>query len=640
MKSDAVCKVLKSLIIICCLAGISALMADFSVRAAIGVVRKEAASPDSASKKEASPGNASYARPLSGQLGSTLSTPSESLKDDEKAVSGGEKEFREWFEEQKDGETFQLTDNIVWEGGIMTSSCELNIDMNGYGFIIPANVYMGISGTVTFKGSTGMPIFTVERGGGLLLNEGVILEVDNGCGILVNGNLVSGSQGDTFLGIDRTKIRVSGSEGVGIKAQGSILLEHADIELEDGACGLKAGRDAAGYLSWIRGDGMSIIAGETVVSDTSTFDPLPVKAEIIKRDIQLDLNTVRFVNRENFPGLLEERQLYILSSPGYPVRTELVEVDWDISEVDFTVPGTYQAVAWPHQLFDEASNLIFPTETVPIVVTDPNKIYLQDITRLGDKYYAVLYEKLPEDQELQLYFSADDGKNWDVWPVSGKVDNRRYLMEGRPDHDRDYLFQVEAVNGGEIRRSNILEIHIETDGTTNCTGNRDDSRRDEPEEEIKIPESQGALGEAEDTAVTAASGMKKEAGELAKETVGNDQVPLDRREVRETFGSVSVRNTAPDSNTETELQKEAAEEFKQNSSKTMNSETSNSEEEDLSAETEIEDVTQSEAGEERESISENRKQRSGYTAEVQMLLPLLLVGGISGLVYYRVQKNG
>ena len=370
------------------------------------------------------------------------------------------------------------------------------VDMNGYGIVVPGEAMLEISGPILFEG---------EPGPGGLFRTGGQLMLKNGAEIWAKGSGAVGilcveqdGQVPEFHGEDAF-VRVSGPESVGIDWQSEAEIQVEGIYiLAEGAesVGVRCGGDVFLKRCRVTAEGEAVSAAGEIRADLAELVPFPEVTQAIHRkamgDARLQENGISL----EAGSTLEQLRQGLGSGASYIFydvdRTQAsfgqeMAVVWENIPQDISRPGVYTVVCRPAGIPDWLA-VELPEFQVPIRVVEPGRPHIQEIFRMEETVAFRYFRQITGAESIRLLCSADDGKTWgDVADMQGCeaiVTSDLASLEGLEMNNR-YLFKL-SVTGGPMEGESMAVpfSFFEHDADRNGQGDRDGDDRDDKGDQL------------------------------------------------------------------------------------------------------------------------------------------------------------
>lgn len=370
------------------------------------------------------------------------------------------------------------------------------VDMNGYGIVVPGEAMLEISGPILFEGEPG-PGGLFRIGGQLMLKNGAEIwaKGSGAVGILCveqDGQVPEFHAEDAF-------VRVSGPESVGIDWQSEAEIQVEGIYiLAEGAesVGVRCGGDVFLKRCRVTAEGEAVSAAGEIRADLAELVPFPEVTQAIHRkamgDARLQENGISLEAGSTLEQLRQELgsgASYIF----YDVdRTQAsfgqeIAVVWENIPQDISRPGVYTVVCRPAGI-PEWLTVELPEFQVPIRVVEPGRPHIQEIFRMEETVAFRYFRQITGAESIRLLCSADDGKTWrDVADMQGCeaiVTSDLASLEGLEMNNR-YLFKL-SVTGGPMEGESMAVpfSFFEHDADRNGQGDRDGDDRDDKGDQL------------------------------------------------------------------------------------------------------------------------------------------------------------
>ena len=370
------------------------------------------------------------------------------------------------------------------------------VDMNGYGIVVPGEAMLEISGPILFEGESG-PGGLFRTGGQLVLKNGAEIwaKGSGAVGILCleqDGQMPEFHADDAF-------VRVSGPESVGIDWQSEAEIRAEGIYiLAEGAesVGVRCGGDVFLKRCRVTAEGEAVSAAGEIRADLAELVPFPEVTQTIHRkamgDARLQENGISLEAGSTLEQLRQELgsgASYIF----YDVdRTQAsfgqeMAVVWENIPQDISRPGVYTVVCRPAGI-QEWLAVELPEFRVPIRVVEPGRPHIQEIFRMEETVAFRYFRQITGAQSIRLLCSADDGKTWqdaaDMQGCEAIVTSGLASLEGLEMNNR-YLFKL-SVTGGPMEGESMAVpfSFFEHDADRDGQGDRDGDDRDDKGEQL------------------------------------------------------------------------------------------------------------------------------------------------------------
>lgn len=370
------------------------------------------------------------------------------------------------------------------------------VDMNGYGIVVPGEAMLEISGPILFEGEPG-PGGLFRTGGQLMLKNGAEIwaKGSGAVGILCveqDGQVPEFHAEDAF-------VRVSGPESVGIDWQSEAEIQVEGIYiLAEGAesVGVRCGGDVFLKRCRVTAEGEAVSAAGEIRADLAELVPFLEGTQAIHRkamgDARLQENGISLEAGSTLEQLRQELgsgASYIF----YDVdRTQAsfgqeMAVVWENIPQDISRPGVYTVVCRPAGI-PEWLAVELPEFQVPIRVVEPGRPHIQEIFRMEETVAFRYFRQITGAESIRLLCSADDGKTWgDVADMQGCeaiVTSDLASLEGLEMNNR-YLFKL-SVTGGPMEGESMAVpfSFFEHDADRNGQGDRDGDDRDDKGDQL------------------------------------------------------------------------------------------------------------------------------------------------------------
>ncbi len=370
------------------------------------------------------------------------------------------------------------------------------VDMNGYGIVVPGEAMLEISGPILFEG---------EPGPGGLFRIGGQLMLKNGAEIWAKGSGAVGilcveqdGQVPEFHGEDAF-VRVSGPESVGIDWQSEAEIQVEGIYiLAEGAesVGVRCGGDVFLKRCRVTAEGEAVSAAGEIRADLAELVPFPEVTQAIHRkamgDARLQENGISLEAGSTLEQLRQELgsgasyMFYDVDRMQASFGQEMAVV-WENIPQDISRPGVYTVVCRPAGI-PEWLAVELPEFQVPIRVVEPGRPHIQEIFRMEETVAFRYFRQITEAENIRLLCSADDGKTWrDVADMQGCeaiVTSDLASLEGLEMNNR-YLFKL-SVTGGPMEGESMAVpfSFFEHDADRNGQGDRDGDDRDDKGDQL------------------------------------------------------------------------------------------------------------------------------------------------------------
>ena len=370
------------------------------------------------------------------------------------------------------------------------------VDMNGYGIVVPGEAMLEISGPILFEG---------EPGPGGLFRTGGQLMLKNGAEIWAKGSGAVGilcveqdGQVPEFHGEDAF-VRVSGPESVGIDWQSEAEIQVEGIYiLAEGAesVGVRCGGDVFLKRCRVTAEGEAVSAAGEIRADLAELVPFPEVTQAIHRkamgDARLQENGISLEAGSTLEQLRQELgsgasyMFYDVDRMQASFGQEMAVV-WENIPQDISRPGVYTVVCRPAGI-PEWLAVELPEFQVPIRVVEPGRPHIQEIFRMEETVAFRYFRQITGAESIRLLCSADDGKTWrDVADMQGCeaiVTSDLASLEGLEMNNR-YLFKL-SVTGGPMEGESMAVpfSFFEHDADRNGQGDRDGDDRDDKGDQL------------------------------------------------------------------------------------------------------------------------------------------------------------
>ncbi len=400
---------------------------------------------------------------------------------------------------QSGAEDIRLSGDIELEPGqsfTIRAEEARQVDMNGYGIVVPGEAMLEISGPILFEG---------EPGPGGLFRIGGQLMLKNGAAIWAKGSGAVGilcveqdGQMPEFHGEDAF-VRVSGPESVGIDWQSEAEIQVEGIYiLAEGAesVGVRCGGDVFLKRCRVTAEGEAVSAAGEIRADLAELVPFPEVTQAIHRkamgDVRLQENGISLEAGSTLEQLRQELgsgasyMFYDVDRMQASFGQEMAVV-WENIPQDISRPGVYTVVCRPAGI-PEWLAVELPEFQVPIRVVEPGRPHIQEIFRMEETVAFRYFRQITGAESIRLLCSADDGKTWrDVADMQGCeaiVTSDLASLEGLEMNNR-YLFKL-SVTGGPMEGESMAVpfSFFEHDADRNGQGDRDGDDRDDKGDQL------------------------------------------------------------------------------------------------------------------------------------------------------------
>ena len=370
------------------------------------------------------------------------------------------------------------------------------VDMNGYGIVVPGEAMLEISGPILFEGEPG-PGGLFRIGGQLMLKNGAEIwaKGSGAVGILCveqDGQVPEFHAEDAF-------VRVSGPESVGIDWQSEAEIQVEGIYiLAEGAesVGVRCGGDVFLKRCRVTAEGEAVSAAGEIRADLAELVPFPEVTQAIHRkamgDARLQENGISLEAGSTLEQLRQELgsgasyMFYDVDRMQASFGQEMAVV-WENIPQDISRPGVYTVVCRPAGI-PEWLAVELPEFQVPIRVVEPGRPHIQEIFRMEETVAFRYFRQITGAESIRLLCSADDGKTWrDVADMQGCeaiVTSDLASLEGLEMNNR-YLFKL-SVTGGPMEGESMAVpfSFFEHDADRNGQGDRDGDDRDDKGDQL------------------------------------------------------------------------------------------------------------------------------------------------------------
>lgn len=370
----------------------------------------------------------------------------------------------------------------------------VQVDMNGYGILVPAGAKLEIQGPVLFEGhDDSRALFQV--GGELRLREGVEIR---GEGREIVGIAVSDPADErTALQMDGAAVWVSGRGSIGIDWRDDRWcgIEFVCVKARgQESVGVRAYGDVSLKMCKVSADGAAVSAGGEVRCDMAEVSPVPAEARVITRKAmggaRLEENGISIAANSGLSELWEELQpevyyvFYDVEGAEESISFAM-PVSWENVPRDISSPGTFTAVCRPEAAPDWLAAEL-PDIQVPIRVVDPEKPHIQEIFRMEETVAFRFFREITGADRITLLCSGDDGATWQeaasMPGCQATVSPALAVVDGL-EMGRCYLFAL-SVTGGPMEGLSpaVPFSYFANDADRAGQGNRDgDDRGDQGE---------------------------------------------------------------------------------------------------------------------------------------------------------------
>lgn len=396
-------------------------------------------------------------------------------------------ELIDWLHSNPKGGEVSLGKNIhLNQGFTMKSASRIIINMNGYGFYSLGGNAIDINGSFVFRSNnSSVPVFTLGPETPMYFSPDVYIDVVNGCGIYFTGD----TQPDSVRSYSSffSHISASGSQAVGIKCDGNLSVETLNITLSKGAWAVESSGDVSLFLVGIIGNGTAIRTNGRITLDSCGLPSIPPNASIISRTPYLT-NSANFIcnpfPQEDFPAFLPSLISYTFkaNNPIYPDRTVFSPVHWNMDKIDSKKPGIYELESLEEPFPIYGMNFEIPNIQGSLLITTPGNHYLASALAESNRTILYFHSQPDRDISLTLYYSINDGKEWNVFENCYFSYPTSIYLEDKLDKEVTYLFQADITDDGVTSRTNILQISFGENGNARPlakNGDRDGSDRDD-----------------------------------------------------------------------------------------------------------------------------------------------------------------
>ena len=370
------------------------------------------------------------------------------------------------------------------------------VDMNGYGIVVPGEAMLEISGPILFEGEPG-PGGLFRIGGQLMLKNGAEIwaKGSGAVGILCveqDGQVPEFHAEDAF-------VRVSGPESMGIDWQSEAEIQVEGIYiLAEGAesVGVRCGGDVFLKRCRVTAEGEAVSAAGEIRADLAELVPFPEVTQAIHRkamgDARLQENGISLEAGSTLEQLRQELgsgasyMFYDVDRMQASFGQEMAVV-WENIPQDISRPGVYTVVCRPAGI-PEWLAVELPEFQVPIRVVEPGRPHIQEIFRMEETVAFRYFRQITGAESIRLLCSADDGKTWgDVADMQGCeaiVTSGLASLEGLEMNNR-YLFKL-SVTGGPMEGESMAVpfSFFEHDADRNGQGDRDGDDRDDKGDQL------------------------------------------------------------------------------------------------------------------------------------------------------------
>lgn len=370
----------------------------------------------------------------------------------------------------------------------------VQVDMNGYGILVPAGAKLEIQGQVLFEGhADSRALF--QTGGELRLKEGVEIR---GEGREIVGIAVSDPADERMaLQMDGAAVWVSGRGSIGIDwhDERRCGIEFVCVKARgQESVGVRADGDVSLKMCKVSADGAAVSAGGEIRCDMAEVSPGPAEARVITRKVmggaRLEENGISIAANSGLSELWQELQpkvyyvFYDVEGAEESISFAM-PVTWENVPRDISRPGTFTAVCRPEAAPDWLVAEL-PDIQVPIRVVDPEKPHIQEIFRMEETVAFRFFREITGADRITLLCSGDDGATWqDAETMPGcqvMVSPALAVVDGL-EMNRRYLFAL-SVAGGPMEGQSLAVpfSYFANDADRAGHGNRDgDDRGDQGE---------------------------------------------------------------------------------------------------------------------------------------------------------------